>query len=323
MHNAKFDLKFLDNLMQHQKDALKQIEMFNHTNTEITRKYIETMDPLSTKDAYYAINDETGAFDITPKGIRHQAESFWRDCEFYDICCDSDEEDDDCCEFDVVGTIPADETGDSLVIYNSCSNREGPAHNYYITLLQEDDGGHKFYMTAWDPIKFSTQCRYYEGDLATSPNLSPLSATEIQFWGEVAKIYPTIPGWMIERDLADWDKAPWGFDIATDDSDDNDVIDTDGHLQGLTLDPITSWGLIGYKTYTAEQLAEKLAEDLKTCGEFNFFDIPDMDPAWGKGWFPQNQNPCLEIALDQHEMPEQSEPEQQETYNSPFDGETK
>ena len=136
---------------------------------------------------------------------------------------------------------------------------------------------------------------------------------------------------MIEHDLADLDKAPWRYDVAS--TDDNDSIDTDGHLQGLTIDPITSWGLIGYKTYNAEQLAELIRTNLDNqfasgWNTFNFFDIPDMDPAWGKSWFTQSQNPCMEITLGQHEQPkqlEQPQPEQsdQETYYSPFDGETK
>jgi hypothetical protein len=289
--------------MKHQKQALQQIEMLNHVNAEITRKYMETMTTLDPKpeETFYVPTDD-GKFDITPAGIRFQAECFWRDNEFYDICCDNEDEDNHLCKFEAIGKIDAQNygTGINLVIHNECKNREGPAHSYYVTLLQEDDGGNHFYVTSINPIDYPDTPRLYEHELHNNLNTS-LTTTEIQFWGEVAKIYPTIPSWMIEHDLTDWDKAPWGYD-ADEDEEDSAICST-------------------FST-----LPFHLKNDLALIGT-SFFDIPHMDPAWGAGWFTpnQNQNPCMEIALGQHEQPAQEQPEQaeQETYNSPFDGETK
>ena len=132
---------------------------------------------------------------IFDEDIQFEAKNFWRDQEFYNICCDED--DNEICSFDI---IAADDE-QNVIIHNSCAGREGQPFNYYITLYRKNNGGHNFCMHPFNPIEYPETQEYLEGDLVRNPDLTPLTQTEIKFWSEVAILYRDIPFWMIEFEL--------------------------------------------------------------------------------------------------------------------------
>jgi len=101
--------------------------------------------------------------------IEVEAQRFWREQSFYNICCDDDD-----CEIDL-------ELVDDKVIVNMMD------HNYTVTIHRiESMAGMK---GVTNPIKFWDS----EGVLSHFPK-------EIEFWNKVAELYQTVPLWMLEFD---------------------------------------------------------------------------------------------------------------------------
>lgn len=108
--------------------------------------------------------------------IEAEAQRFWREQAFFNICCD----DDDC-------VIDIQLVDDKVVV-------DMVEHGYIVTIHRiESMAGMKGVI---NPIKFWES----EGRLKHS-------VKEILFWNKVAELYQTVPLWMLEFD--DLEDAPY------------------------------------------------------------------------------------------------------------------
>lgn len=148
---------------------------------------------------------------LTDEEIYSEAASFWRESEFYDICCDSDA--DEGCEWNPVLY------GDNLVvIHNQCINKNS---DYYVTLTKghpskEGDIATYAYITYHDPTTKGTSRAEVLSSCKTFEDLLFISTTEIKFWSQVAELYATIPDWMIEFDSAQMEYDDSGLEESDD-----------------------------------------------------------------------------------------------------------
>lgn len=101
--------------------------------------------------------------------IEYEARRFWRDQEFWGICCD----DEDC-------IIDVYRDGDQIII-------DMDDHDYTVSILRA--------------TKFTNpqNIKPYELNLIEGPGALSITKKEIDFWDKVAELYQELPEWIVEE----------------------------------------------------------------------------------------------------------------------------